>query len=85
MKGLYQQPTVVNNVETLANLVGILANGADAFKAVGTAKNPGTRLISISGHIEKPGVYEIEIGYPWQQVPRRGLRRHACTAPRSSA
>ena len=67
VKGLYQQPTVVNNVETLANLVGILANGADAFKAVGKPKNPGTRLISISGHIEKPGVYEVEIGYPWKK------------------
>ena len=67
VRGLYQQPTVVNNVETLANIVGILANGAAAFKAVGTAKNPGTRLISISGHVEKPGVYEIEIGYPWRK------------------
>jgi len=67
VRGLYQQPTVVNNVETLANIAGILANGAAAFKAVGTAKNPGTRLISISGHVEKPGVYEIEIGYPWRK------------------
>ncbi len=65
VRGLYQQPTVVNNVETLSNLVGILANGAEAFRKVGTAKNPGTRLISISGHITRPGVYEIEIGYPW--------------------
>jgi len=65
VRGLYQQPTVVNNVETLSNLVGILANGAEAFRKVGTAKNPGTRLISISGHIARPGVYEVEIGYPW--------------------
>ena len=54
VRGLYQRPTVVNNVETLANLVGIIANGADAFRKVGTAKNPGTRLISISGHIARP-------------------------------
>jgi NADH-quinone oxidoreductase subunit F len=67
VKGLYQRPTVVNNVETLSNLVGILAHGADAFRAVGTAKNPGTRLISISGHIARPGVYEVEIGYPWRK------------------
>jgi NADH-quinone oxidoreductase subunit F len=65
VRGLYQRPTVVNNVETLANVVGILANGAEAFRAVGTAKNPGTRLVSISGHIARPGVYEVEIGYPW--------------------
>jgi NADH-quinone oxidoreductase subunit F len=65
VRGLYQRPTVVNNVETLANLVGILANGAEAFRKVGTAKNPGTRLISISGHVTRPGVYEVEIGYPW--------------------
>jgi NADH-quinone oxidoreductase subunit F len=65
VRGLYQRPTVVNNVETLANVVGIIANGADAFRKVGTAKNPGTRLISISGHIARPGVYEVEIGYPW--------------------
>ena len=65
VRGLYQRPTVVNNVETLANVVGIIANGAEAFRKVGTAKNPGTRLISISGHIARPGVYEVEIGYPW--------------------
>jgi len=66
VRGLYQKPTVVNNVETLANLVNILRDGAAAFKSHGTPKNPGTRLISISGHIAKPGVYEIEIGYPWR-------------------
>ena len=66
VKGLYQQPTVVNNVETLSNLVNILRDGAAAFKSHGTAKNPGTRLISISGHIARPGVYEIEIGHPWR-------------------
>ena len=65
VRGLYQQPTVINNVETLSNIVGIIAHGAEAFRKVGTAKNPGTRLISISGHINRPGVYEIEVGYPW--------------------
>jgi NADH-quinone oxidoreductase subunit F len=67
VRGLYQRPTVVNNVETLSNLVGILAHGAEAFRKVGTAKHPGTRLISISGHIARPGVYEVEIGYPWSK------------------
>ena len=65
VQGLYRKPTVINNVETLSNVVWIIANGAEAFKNVGTAKDPGTRLISISGHIERPGVYEIEIGYPF--------------------
>jgi NADH-quinone oxidoreductase subunit F len=68
VRGLYQRPTVVNNVETLSNLVGIIAHGAEAFRKVGTAKNPGTRLISISGHIARPGVYEVEIGYPWAKL-----------------
>src|SRR5450631_2291616 len=65
VRGLYQKPTVVNIVETLANVVGIVAHGAAAFRRVGTEKNPGTRLVSISGHVNRPGVYEIEIGDPW--------------------
>jgi NADH-quinone oxidoreductase subunit F len=67
VKGLYQRPTVVNNVETLSNLVNIMRDGAAKFREHGTPKNPGTRLISISGHIERPGVYEVEIGYPWRK------------------
>jgi NADH-quinone oxidoreductase subunit F len=68
VKGLYQRPTVVNNVETLSNVAWIVQHGAEAFKAVGTPKCPGTRLISISGHIARPGVYEIEVGYPWKRL-----------------
>jgi NADH-quinone oxidoreductase subunit F len=67
VKGLYQRPTVVNNVETLANIAHIMRMGADAFRTYGMPKSPGTRLISISGHVNKPGVYEIEIGYPWRK------------------
>src|SRR5664279_167174 len=63
VKGLFQRPTVVNNVETLSNVAGIIANGANAFKALGLPKCPGTQLVSISGHIERPGVYEVEYGY----------------------
>ena len=65
VQGLYKCPTVVNNVETLANVPYIVKHGAAAFRAVGTAKSPGTQLISISGHINKPGVYEVEYGYPF--------------------
>ena len=67
VQGLYKRPTVVNNVETLANVTGIIAEGAEAYRKVGTAKCPGTQLVSISGHIAKPGVYEVEYGYPMQQ------------------
>jgi NADH-quinone oxidoreductase subunit F len=64
VKGLFQRPTVVNNVETLSNVAGMIANGADAFKALGLPKCPGTQLVSISGHVARPGVYELEYGYP---------------------
>src|SRR5512140_846297 len=67
VKGLYQRPTVVNNVESLSNIAGIIRNGAEAFKAHGTPKSPGTRLFSVSGHINRPGVYEVELGYPWMK------------------
>jgi len=67
VKGLYQRPTVVNNVESLANVSGIIAHGAAAFRAVGTEKSPGTRLFSVSGHVNRPGVYEVELGYPWRR------------------
>jgi NADH-quinone oxidoreductase subunit F len=67
VRGLYQKPTVVNNVETLANVAWIINNGAAAFKEAGTPKSPGTRLISISGHINRPGVYEVEAGYSFRK------------------
>ena len=68
VRGLYQKPTVINNVETLSNIAWIVNHGSAAFKAIGTPKAPGTRLISISGHIARPGVYEIEYGYSWQRL-----------------
>jgi NADH-quinone oxidoreductase subunit F len=61
-KGLYLQPTVVNNVETLANLPWILNNGSAAFTALGTEKAPGTRMFAVSGHVQRPGVFEVEYG-----------------------
>jgi NADH-quinone oxidoreductase subunit F len=67
VKGLFQKPTVVNNVETLSNLANVIMNGADEFKKLGVPKCPGTQLVSISGHIAKPGVYEVEYGYPLQK------------------
>ncbi len=60
--GLYGQPTIVNNVETLSNLAWIMENGADAYKGYGSKASPGTRLFAVSGHVVRPGVYEVEQG-----------------------
>src|SRR4051794_35787404 len=54
-KGLYLQPTVVNNVETLSNLPWIITNGAEAFTALGAESSKGTRMFAVSGHVKKPG------------------------------
>lgn len=62
VKGLYQSPTVVNNVESISNMPWIINNGGDAYAAIGVGRSTGTKLISASGHIQKPGVYEIELG-----------------------
>lgn len=61
-KGLYLQPTIVNNVETLSDLPWILLNGGEAFAKLGNGKSTGTRLFALSGHVNKPGVYEVEMG-----------------------
>ena len=60
--GLYGKPTIVNNVETLSNLPFIAANGAEAYTAIGTETSPGTRMVAVSGHVRRPGVYEIVNG-----------------------
>ncbi|MEZ4704247.1 MAG: NADH-quinone oxidoreductase subunit NuoF [Bdellovibrionota bacterium] len=61
VEGLFQCPTIVNNVETLANIPFIVSQGPEAFRKFGTEKAPGTRLFAISGHVSKPGVYERNI------------------------
>jgi len=61
-KGLYLQPTVVNNVETLSNLPWIIGNGGGAFADLGAEKSTGTRLFAVSGHVNNPGVFEVEFG-----------------------
>ena len=60
--GLYGLPTIVNNVETLANLPFIALNGSAAYTAIGSETSPGTRMIAVSGHVKRPGVYEIVNG-----------------------
>ena len=64
VEGLYESPTVINNVETLMNVPHIVNNGPDWFKAVGTEKAPGTKMFTISGKVERPGNYELPMGTP---------------------
>ncbi len=62
IKGLYGQPTVINNTETISTLPHIVANGVDWFKQWGTEKSPGTKMMSVSGHVNAPGNYEVPYG-----------------------
>ena len=62
--GLYGGPTVVNNVETLAVVPWIILNGGEWYKALGTEKSGGTKLYTVSGHVARPGNYEVPMGYP---------------------
>src|SRR3954467_9071246 len=65
--GLYGCPTVVNNVESIAAVVPIINDGGDEYAKIGVGRSTGTKLISASGHINKPGVYEIELGLPVEE------------------
>ncbi len=62
IEGLYGQPTVINNTETLANVPYIISSGADAFRRFGTEKSPGRKIICLSGLVRRPGNYEIDLG-----------------------
>jgi NADH-quinone oxidoreductase subunit F len=61
--GLYQSPTVVNNVETLTAVPDIIKMGGEAYQKLGTEKSGGTKVWSVSGHVNRPGVYELPMGY----------------------
>jgi NADH-quinone oxidoreductase subunit F len=65
--GLYGNPTVVNNVETIMDIPWIINNGGDEFAKIGIGKSTGTKLISVSGNVKKTGVYEIELGVPVEE------------------
>lgn len=67
-EGLYHKPTVINNVETLFNVPPIVLKGADWYRSFGTEKSTGTKLFSISGHVKKPGVYELALGTPMRTL-----------------
>lgn len=62
VKGLWQNPTVVNNVESIASVPWIVLNSGEEYSKIGLGRSTGTKLFSVSGHVKKPGVYEIEMG-----------------------
>lgn len=68
IEGLYKRPTVVNNTETLANVPPIIMNGADWYKTIGTDKSPGPKIVCLSGHVNNPGNYEIEMGMSFREL-----------------
>jgi len=61
-KGLFDMPTLINNVETLSHIPAIILKGADWYKSIGTDKSPGTKIFSISGDVRNPGNFEVEMG-----------------------
>ena len=63
VSGYLKKPTIVNNVETLAAVVNIIRDGASGYRKYGTEKSAGTKLFSISGNVNKPGTYEVPLGY----------------------
>jgi len=68
VQGLYDSPTLINNVETLSNVPHIINRGAKWFRSFGTEKSPGTKVVSISGCVQKPGNYEVELGLPSREL-----------------
>jgi len=67
-KGLFGKPTVINNVETLVNVLQIVSEGGDAFAAIGTGASTGPKLFCVSGHVARPGVYEVTFGATLREV-----------------
>jgi NADH-quinone oxidoreductase subunit F len=66
--GLFGKPTVVNNVETLANVPLIITRGADWYRTIGTERSPGTKIFSLSGKVNRPGNYELPLGTTFRQL-----------------
>ena len=67
-EGLYRKPTVINNVETLFNVPFVVANGADWYRQWGTPRSPGLKLFCVSGHVERPGTYELPLATPMREL-----------------
>src|SRR5204862_826124 len=68
IQGLYGGPTLINNVETLSNVPHIVMHGADWFKSFGTEQSPGTKVVSVSGRVQRPGHYELGLGIPSREI-----------------
>ena len=66
--GLYSAPTVINNVETIANIPYIVRNGADWLRQFGTEKSPGFKLFAVSGHVNRPGIFEAPLGITMREL-----------------
>ena len=75
--GAFQSPTILNNCETFSAVPVILRNGGPWYAGLGTPKNGGTRLLCVSGHVNKPGVYELPLGFPFDRLLNEDLRRYA--------
>ncbi|MGC2375469.1 MAG: NADH-quinone oxidoreductase subunit NuoF [Solirubrobacteraceae bacterium] len=67
-QGLYKGPTLINNVETLSTVPAIIAMGGERYAKLGTETSKGTKLVSVSGHVQRPGNYEIELGIPSREI-----------------
>jgi len=67
VEGLYAKPTIVNNVETVSNVPWMIRNGGDAYAHIGPETSAGTRMFSLSGHVVRPGNYEVVMGMTWRQ------------------
>jgi NADH-quinone oxidoreductase subunit F len=67
-QGLYQGPTLINNVETLATVPAIVRMGGEQYAKLGVETSTGTKLVSVSGHVQRPGNYEIELGIPSREI-----------------
>lgn len=67
-EGLFNKPTIVNNVETLAAVYPIIKNGGAAYAAIGTERSKGTKLVCLDSFFNKPGIYEIEMGTPMKEI-----------------
>ena len=68
IEGLYRKPTVVNNVETLANVPPVIINGADWYLGIGTEKSSGPKIVCLSGHVNNPGNYEVPMGTTYRSL-----------------
>ncbi len=68
VEGLYRKPTIINNVETLANVPPIVRRGVDWYRSYGTPQSPGTKVFSLSGHVKRPGNYELPFGVPLREL-----------------